>query len=421
MSILKYHSKEKLAQNLQRPLQHDPILRQRVQDIIRQVQTGGDESLFQLSRELDRFSGNNLEVTKAEMNAASELVTQDLKDAIALARQNIERFHAAQMPADISLVTQPGVFCSMQFRPLQRVGLYIPGGTAPLLSTVLMLAVPALVAGCKELIICTPPEPAAELLYTLSLFNARVFRLGGAQAIAAMAFGTQTVPKVDKIFGPGNRYVTEAKVQLGAMGIPIDMPAGPSEVLVIADESANPSFVAADLLSQAEHGTDSQVVLLTTSEEIMTASMNEVNKQLSTLPRREIAAACLEKSTAILVKDLSEAIEISNEYAPEHLILAVKNPAALQPKVENAGSVFMGHFTPESLGDYSSGTNHTLPTSGFARNWSGVNLLSFMKTITFQEATREGLERLAGATSLLARAEGLEAHARAVEVRQNPD
>jgi histidinol dehydrogenase len=420
MNTLKYPRKEHLEKALERPMQDDPQLRIRVQDIISQVRTGGDQALIKLSRELDRFSGESLEISAAEMKAAASLVSRELKDAIELARQNIERFHAAQRPEDISLVTQPGVYCSMQFKPLQRVGLYIPGGTAPLLSTVLMLAVPAVVAGCNELVICTPPEPGPELLYTLSLFNARVFRLGGAQAIAAMAFGTESVPRVDKIFGPGNRYVTEAKMQLSAMGIAIDMPAGPSEVLVIADESAKPAFVAADLLSQAEHGTDSQVVLLTTSEKMLEATLKEVEQQLSTLPRRDIAASCLENSTAILVTDLAEAMEISNAYAPEHLILAVENPAAIKAKVENAGSVFLGHYTPESLGDYSSGTNHTLPTAGSARSWSGVSLLSFMKTITFQEATPEGLDRLASATTTLARAEGLEAHARAIEARKNP-
>lgn len=418
MKTLKYPTKEQTAKALKRPMQDDAALRSRVQEIISQVRTGGDPSLLMLSRELDRFSGESLEISQADMKAAAGLVSQDLKDAIELARQNIERFHAAQRPEDISLVTQPGVYCSMQFKPLKRVGLYIPGGTAPLLSTVLMLAVPALVAGCGELVICTPPEPGAELLYTLGLFNARAFRLGGAQAIAAMAFGTETIPRVDKIFGPGNRYVTEAKMQLSAKGIAIDMPAGPSEVLVIADATANPAFVAADLLSQAEHGADSQVVLITTSEKLLEATLKKVEQQVSTLPRREIAEQCLENSIAILVKDLAEAMEISNEYAPEHLILAVENPTAIKTKVENAGSVFMGHYTPESLGDYSSGTNHTLPTAGSARSWSGVSLLSFMKTITFQEATPEGLGRLTAATTTLARAEGLEAHARAVEVRK---
>ncbi len=419
MKTLKYPTKEQTAKALERPMQDDTALSSRVQEIISQVRTGGDPSLLKLSRELDGFSGERFEISPSEMKAAAGLVSQYLKDAIDLARQNIERFHAVQRPEDISLVTQPGVYCSMQFKPLQKVGLYIPGGTAPLLSTVLMLAVPALVAGCSELVICTPPEPGPELLYTLSLFNARVFRLGGAQAIAAMAFGTDTIPRVDKIFGPGNRYVTEAKMQLSTMGIAIDMPAGPSEMLVIADATANPAFVAADLLSQAEHGADSQVVLITDSEKMLEATLKELEEQVSTLPRRDIALQCLENSTAILVKDLSEAMEISNDYAPEHLILALEKPAAIKPMVENAGSVFMGHYTPESLGDYSSGTNHTLPTAGAARSWSGVSLLSFMKTITFQEATPEGLDRLANATTILARAEGLEAHARAIEVRKS--
>ncbi len=417
MKTLKYPTKSQIAEVLKRPLQDDPETKQRVSQIIAEVRQNGDDALIRLNREIDKYDSQLLEISKLKLEQAKNAVSQDIVSSISQAINNIDKFHAAQRPQDVSISTMPGICCELQYKPLNRVGLYIPGGTAPLLSTVLMLAVPAKVAGCNELIICTPPNPTPELLYTLSLFNARVFTVGGAQAIAAMAFGTESIPRVDKIFGPGNRYVTEAKVQVSAMGVPIDMPAGPSEVLVIADQTANPAFVAADLLSQAEHGTDSQVVLIATNESILKACLMEVDEQLKTLPRSQIALQCLDNSTAILVDNLDDAIKVSNEYAPEHLILAVDKPNELAEKVENAGSVFLGHFTPESVGDYTSGTNHTLPTSGFARNWSGVNLLSFMKTITFQQLTSEGLSSIAKATTSLARAEGLEAHARAVEER----
>lgn len=417
MKTLQYPTSQQINEALKRPLQDDPETKQRVSQIITDVRQNGDAALYRLNREIDKYDSQSLKIERGDIENARNLVSKDLVESINLAISNIEKFHAAQKPQDVNVSTMPGVSCSIKYKPLQRVGLYIPGGTAPLLSTVLMLAVPAKVAGCKELIICTPPNPTKELLYALSLFDAKVFTVGGAQAITAMAFGTESIPKVDKIFGPGNRYVTEAKVQVSALGIPIDMPAGPSEVLVIADESANPDFIAADLLSQAEHGEDSQVVLISTSERILRESLQEIERQLSTLPRRDIAKKCLENSTAILVDNLDDAMQISNDYAPEHLILAVDNPNKLSKKVENAGSVFLGHFTPESVGDYTSGTNHTLPTSGFARNWSGVNLLSFMKTITFQELSEQGLKNLSDATTCLARAEGLEGHARAVEKR----
>lgn len=419
MKTLKYPTKPEITEALKRPLQDDPETKQRVSQIISDVQQNGDAALIRLNREIDKYENQSLEISKTDSVNAKKIVSKYLIDSINLAISNIEKFHASQKLEDVLVDTMPGVNCSIRYKPLQRVGLYIPGGTAPLLSTVLMLAVPAKVSGCKELIICTPPNPTPELLYTLSLFDARVFTIGGAQAIAAMALGTESIPKVDKIYGPGNRYVTEAKIQVSAMGIPIDMPAGPSEVLVIADELANPAFIAADLLSQAEHGSDSQVVLITTSQKILKESLAELEKQISTLPRRDIAQKCLENSTAILAESLNEAMEISNYYAPEHLILAVENPNELAKEIENAGSVFLGHFSPESVGDYTSGTNHTLPTSGFARSWSGVNLISFMKTITFQELTMQGLENLSKATICLARAEGLEAHARAVEVRKS--
>ena len=418
MKILKYPTLQQVSEALQRPLQNNLKVKQKVSQIIADVRQNGDEALCRLNREFDKCSCNYLEIPREILNDAKKKVSPQLVDSINLAASNIEKFHALQKPQDVNVNTMPGVKCSIRFKPLQRVGLYIPGGTAPLLSTVLMLAVPAKVAGCKELVICTPPNPTTELLYVLSLFNARVFSVGGAQAVAAMAFGTESIPNVDKIFGPGNPYVTEAKIQVSAQGVPIDMPAGPSELLVIADETANPVFIAADLLSQAEHGIDSQVVLVITSQYVLDESLLELEKQLASLPRREIAEKCLKNSTAILVENIADAMKISNSYAPEHLILAVENPDELAESVENAGSVFLGHFTPESVGDYTSGTNHTLPTSGFARNWSGVNLLSFMKTITFQVLTKEGLENLSQATTCLARAEGLEAHARAVEFRR---
>lgn len=418
MKTLRNPSRLVLAEALKRPLQDDNNTKQRVSNIIADVKQNGDKAIVRLNREIDNYDSDVIELNRNELLMKGDLISNELKQSIELAMANIKKFHAAQMPTDIKMETMQGVNCEIKYMPLQRVGLYIPGGTAPLLSTVLMLAVPAMVAGCKELVICTPPNPTPELLYTLSLFDARVFTVGGAQAIAAMAFGTESIPKVDKIFGPGNRYVTEAKVQVSAMGVPIDMPAGPSEVLVIADDTAIPAFIAADLLSQAEHGEDSQVMLITTSEEILNQTLTEIAAQVSTLPRKEIALKCLENSTVILVNNLSEAMSISNEYAPEHLILAVDNPEEYAKKVVNAGSVFMGNFTPESVGDYTSGTNHTLPTSGFARNWSGVNLISFMKTITFQQLTEQGLASLAKATTTLARAEGLEAHARAVEIRK---
>lgn len=401
---------------LVRPVNFDESLSKRVRDILNEVKQLGDTALMGFNRKFDNYQGP-IEIDKAELLKAAGIVSEELKSAVNLAMQNIETFHRSQRPKDIYKETMGGVRCELLYKPLSRVGLYIPGGTAPLLSTVLMLAVPAKVAGCKELVICTPPNPSVELQYVLSLFEAKVFLVGGAQAIAAMAFGTETIPKVDKIFGPGNSYVTEAKMQVAGLGIPIDMPAGPSEVLIIADESAIPSFVAADLLSQAEHGEDSQVILISTSKRVLKESLIEVDSQLQTLPRKDIAQKCLENSVAILVDSVSQAVEISNNYAPEHLILAIGNANEIVSTITNAGSVFVGNYSPESVGDYTSGTNHTLPTNGFARNWSGVNLLSFYKTITLQQLSFNGLNALTSATATLARAEGLEAHARAVEVR----
>lgn len=394
-------------------------LQDAVAAIMKQVEQQGDAALRQLNREIDQFDDPAIEVSRETLDATASGLSDALKNAIRLASANIKAFHQAQRPTEINLETSSGVICSQRFLPLDTVGIYIPGGTAPLLSTVLMLAVPAQVAGCRQVIACTPPRPDAALLYTLSLFNARVFQVGGAQAIAAMAYGTQTIPRVDKIFGPGNAWVTAAKTMVAAQGVPIDLPAGPSEVLVIADDTARPAFVAADMLSQAEHGADSQVILVTTSSSMADAVLRELEAQLKSLPRKQMAASSLASGALIVIKSLQDAMDISNLYAPEHLILAVENPSALAEKVSNAGSVFLGHYTPESAGDYASGTNHTLPTGGFARNWSGVGLQSFMKSITFQEISPRGLLQIGPAIEVMARAEQLEAHARAVSLRLN--
>ncbi len=419
MKIIKDIKPEDYQAILKRPFEADNSVAEIVKDIISEVKLNGDKALIDITKRIDKKDVKSIEVSKDEMVAQSTIVSQDLKEAIAVAIANIERFHSAQLPIDVDMETLQGVKCMLKYRPLERVGLYIPGGTAPLISTLLMLAVPAKVTGCKELIACSPPEPSPEIFYACNLLGVRLFRVGGAQAIAAMAFGTKTIPRVDKLFGPGNRYVTEAKVQASSMGIPIDMPAGPSEVLVIADDNSNPIYVAADLLSQAEHGVDSQVVLVATSERSIEQILIEVEKQLNQLPRKEIASRCLNNSIAILVDSIEKAIEISNYYAPEHLILSIDNAENYIDLIENAGSVFIGEYSPESAGDYSSGTNHTLPTGGFAKNWSGVTTLSFMKTITYQQLTKNGLSSIAKSIVTLARAEGLEAHARAAELRLN--
>jgi histidinol dehydrogenase len=392
--------------------------RQQIEDIaariIKRVEEGGDVALRAISQEIDGRSPGKLEFSREELNAAASAISPELKEAIDVAIKNIETFHRAQLPKPIHVETMPGVKCSVRYQPIPRIGLYIPGGSAPLFSTVLMTAVPATLAGCSEIIACTPPGASPEILYALSLFNIRVFALGGAQAIAAMGFGTESVPKVDKIFGPGNAYVTSAKMQMAGRGIAIDMPAGPSEVMVIADDTAVPAFVASDLLSQAEHGPDSQVILLATSMEIIDNTMAEIRKQLELLPRKITAARSLHESIAICVKNMDQAIEISNFYGPEHLILAVADYQQVAESINNAGSVFLGNYSPETAGDYASGTNHTLPTYGFTRAWSGITINAFMKSITFQEIDQKGLEKLAPTLIQLARAEKLEAHASAV-------
>ena len=363
-----------------------------------------------------------LEVTPQEFDEAETLVSQELKDAISLAARNIEAFHAAQRFEPIEVETQPGVTCWQKSVPIERVGLYVPGGTAPLFSTVLMLAVPARIAGCREIVLCTPPARSgkvhpAVLVAARVAGVRRVFKAGGVQAIAAMAYGTESVPKVYKIFGPGNQYVTAAKQLVSLRDVAIDMPAGPSEVEVLADAKANPVFVAADLLSQAEHGVDSQAILVTTSKELQLAVQKEVERQLELLPRKDIASRSLESSKLIVVRDMDEALDMTNDYAPEHLIIETEDYAALAGRVTHAGSVFLGSLTPESAGDYASGTNHTLPTNGYAKAYSGVCLDSFVRKMTFQEIRPEGLRRIGPAIELMAANESLDGHKNAVTVR----
>ncbi len=400
----------------------DGAIAARVAQIISEVRTGGDAALRRLSASIDGFAPEDFEVGDGEFAGAESVVSDRLKEAIGVAYGNIRAFHAAQLPAKIDMHTMPGVRCVQRAVPLRRVGLYIPGGSAPLFSTVLMLAVPAATAGCDEVIICTPPGRngaiAPEILYAARLCGVkRVFKVGGAQAIAAMALGTESIPEVDKIFGPGNRYVTTAKQQLSVTDTAIDMPAGPSEVMVLADGSARPGFVAADLLSQAEHGTDSQAILVTDSADMAARTAACVEEQLKTLPRSETALKALDNSYIIILENSGDMADFATLYAPEHLIVSTASPWETAERIPTAGSVFIGGYTPESAGDYASGTNHTLPTAGWARSFSGVNTESFMRRITYQELTRNGLAALGGHIMEMARAEGLEGHARGVEVR----
>jgi len=390
--------------------------------IIDDVRMEGDDALLQYSRLFDSLELTSLNVTDKEIKKAATLVPQELKEAIETAKRNIEIFHANELSVEAAVETVEGVRCWRKNVAIEKTGLYIPGGSAPLFSTVLMLAVPAKIAGCKEIVLCTPPMKDGSInpvvLYTASISGiTKIFKVGGAQAIAAMAFGTKTIPRVYKIFGPGNQYVTKAKELVRLMGTDIDMPAGPSEVLVIADENADARFVAADLLSQAEHGADSQVILATTSETLAKKVEKETNKQLEKLPRKEIAAKALANSMTLVFEKLDECMDFSNLYAPEHLIIATDDPMALANKVVNAGSVFLGKYSCESAGDYASGTNHTLPTNGHARVSGGVAIESFMKKITFQELTSEGIRNIGPAIETMACAEGLDAHKNAVTIR----
>lgn len=420
MEVIEYP--DQWADLLQRPVFDQKKLDVNVSNIIQQVKLNGDKALLELTQKFDKISIDNIEVSTKEIKEAENLVSKDLREAIDIAIKNISKFHESQKEEAKKIETSKGVFCWRKSVAIEKVGLYIPGGLAPLFSTVLMLGIPANIAGCKEVILCTPPDKNGKInpaiLYAASKVGVtKIFKTGGAQAIAAMAFGTETIPAVYKIFGPGNQYVTAAKQLVNKEGIAIDMPAGPSEVLVIADETCNPEFVAADLLSQAEHGPDSQVILLSNNKKVVDEILIQVKLQLEKLPRREITAIALSKSKAIVLKNLNEAMDFSNQYAPEHLILAVKEYAVLSDKVINAGSVFLGNYSSESFGDYASGTNHTLPTNGFAKAYSGVSLDSFVKKITFQEVTKIGLKELGGTVEAMAAAEGLDAHKNAVTVR----
>ncbi|HHQ4922473.1 TPA: histidinol dehydrogenase [Aeromonas veronii] len=393
-----------------------------VRDIIAAVRSRGDEALRELSQRFERAPREQLRVSEAEIEAACARLDDDIKSAIEAAIANIRTFHAAQVQPVVRVETQPGVVCELRTQPISRVGLYVPGGSAPLPSTVMMLAIPARLAGCREVVLCTPSPASDEILFAARACGVeKVFAIGGAQAIAAMAYGTKSIPKVDKIFGPGNAFVTEAKGQVSRdwRGAAIDMPAGPSEVLVIADESANPAFVAADLLSQAEHGPDSQVVLVTTSPLLADAIAGEIKSQLAKLSRRDIAAQALGSSLVILCDDLAEACTISNAYAPEHLIVQTRAPRDLLDKLENAGSIFLGAWTPESVGDYASGTNHTLPTYGYARTCSSLGLADYQRRYTVQELSAEGIRGLGPIVERIAQAEGLDGHKNAVTLRLN--
>ena len=415
-------SRERWADLCRRPSSANPVVRERVEIILQRVREQGDEALRQLSLEIDHRPLEQIEVSPGEILEAEVRVSPDVKRAVAAAEANIRAFHEAQQPREISVETAPGVRCVQRPVPIERVGLYIPGGTAPLFSTVLMLAVPASIAGCAEVVLCTPTgadgKVSPEVLYTAAYCGVqRIFKLGGAQAVAAMAYGTQSVPKVDKIFGPGNQYVTTAKQLLSAGTVAIDMPAGPSEVMVVADGSAPAAFAAADLLSQAEHGADSQVMLVTPDEATAAAVQAEVARQMAALPRAAYVQQALDKSRAVVFADEQDRVDFANVYAPEHLILAVKDPWGFAARITAAGSVFVGAWTPESAGDYASGTNHTLPTCGWARSFSGVNLDSFYRKMTLQELTPEGLRGLADTIVTMAEAEGLQAHADAVKIR----
>lgn len=422
MEVIKYPLREQWADILKRPVLETESLFDNVRTIIDKVRAEGDRALLEYSALFDQVQLTSLAVSEEEWKAADDQVAIDLKSALHMAKHNIETFHAAQRFEGKKIQTLEGVTCWQKAMPIEKVGLYIPGGTAPLFSTVLMLALPAKIAGCKEIVLCTPPDKEGKIhpaiLFAAKLAGvSKIFKVGGAQAIAAMAYGTESISKVYKIFGPGNQYVTAAKQLVSLRDVAIDMPAGPSEVEVLADETANPEFVASDLLSQAEHGVDSQAILVTTSEKLQKEVMYEVERQLGYLKRRDIASKSLKNSKLILVKDMEEAVALTNAYAPEHLIIETKDYMALAEKVVNAGSVFLGHFTPESAGDYASGTNHTLPTNGYAKAYSGVSLDSFIKKITFQEIQPQGMSILGPAIEVMAANEQLDAHKNAVTLR----
>ncbi|WP_231489979.1 histidinol dehydrogenase [Pedobacter sp. Leaf170] len=416
-------SKSKIEELCSRQIEDDKLVEERVSDIIKTVKNNGDKALINFAKTFDKVELEKLYLDAHELKAIADTIPADAKAAIETAYSNIKTFHQSQIKNEAKVETMPGVICWRESRAIEKVGLYIPGGTAVLPSTFLMLATPAIIAGCKEIIVCSPPQSDGKtncyLAYCAVLLGIeRIYLIGGAQAVAAMAFGTETVPQVYKIFGPGNRYVTTAKTMVQNK-VAIDMPAGPSEVLVIADETANPSFVAADLLAQAEHGIDSQSVLVVTSNKILDETLKEIDIQIAKLPRMDIAAKAIENSYVIFADDLNAAMDFSNDYAPEHLILATEKFEQLIPLIINAGSVFLGNLTPESAGDYASGTNHTLPTSGFAKAYSGVSTDAFLKKITFQHLSANGLKNIGGTVETLAAAEGLEAHKNAITIRRS--
>lgn len=422
MKTIKYPTKPEWNEILKRPTMDSSSLEQKVKAILTDIQLNGDTAIKKYALRFDNVAINTLAVSEDELNAAENKISSELKAAILQAKNNIETFHAVQKESVQEIKTTSGVKCWRKSVGIEKVGLYIPGGSAPLFSTVLMLGIPAKLAGCKDIVLCTPPDKNGTInpaiLFAAKIVGiTKIFKAGGVQAIGAMTYGTESVPRVYKIFGPGNQYVTCAKQHINKEGVAIDMPAGPSEVAVIADETCIPSFVAADLLSQAEHGADSQVILVSNSEEVIKKVNNEIQLQLQNLTRKEVAEKALQNSKAILVNSLSEGIELLNEYAPEHLIIACSDADELANQVINAGSVFLGNYSCESAGDYASGTNHTLPTNGYAKAYSGVSLDSFVKKITFQKLSKEGINNIGRTIELMAEAEGLDAHKNAVSVR----
>ena len=413
---------ETWSEILKRPTQSFKDIEETVLGIFKEVQSKGDSAVAKYTSLFDGIALENIEVSNQEIEEAIGLVSQELKEAIQLAKSNIEKFHKAQITSKIEIETTEGVLCWQEKRPIQKVGLYIPGGTAPLFSTVLMLAIPAKISNCKEIVLCSPPNKSGKInpaiLYAANLCGvSKILKVGGIQAIAGMTFGTKTIPQVYKIFGPGNQYVTVAKQVATQFGVAIDMPAGPSELLIVADDNAIASFVASDLLSQAEHGIDSQVILVSTSKKLIDEVEIEINKQIQVLPRKAIAEKAVENSKLIYVENDQIALDLIDEYGPEHFIVCTKNDDFYVDNIQNAGSIFIGNFTPESAGDYASGTNHTLPTNGYAKNYSGVNLDSFMKSMTFQKISQKGIQNIGKSIEIMAEAEGLQAHKNAVSLR----
>ncbi len=426
MQVIKYPEREKWASILARPVYDSTSLFDTVQKVLDDVRKNGDSAVKKYTNQFDKVDLDILEVSKEEIAEAEKLVSVNLKQAIEMARRNIWKFHSEQQTELPEIQTSPGVYCWQKAIAIEKVGLYVPGGTAPLFSTVLMLGIPAQIADCKEIVLCTPPNKEGKIhpavLYAAKVAGVhRIFKIGGTQAIAAMAYGTESIPKVYKIFGPGNQYVTAAKQLVSLRDVAIDMPAGPSEVEIIADDSANPVFLAADFLSQAEHGADSQSILISVSEKNIDPLLEQIELQLEQLPRKEFAKKALENSKIIILKTLEEAVEMTNEYAPEHLIIATQYYMGVAANIVNAGSVFLGNYTPESAGDYASGTNHTLPTNGYAKAYNGVNLDSFVRKVTFQQITQEGLTNLSNAIIFMAESEELQAHSNAVKVRLNEE